>query len=79
MKNTDRTIDDFRKGNSEQRLSLFLQYSNLRSAFENIEKEESKTLYSKAAKSQQGMTNMDRTTITPFRQLIRWCYSLMSW
>jgi hypothetical protein len=70
LKTTENIVKDFRKGNSEQRLSLFLQYGQLRPAFEEIEKEESATLKTESAKSQQ--------KITPFRQFIRWCYSLMS-
>ena len=71
--NTEHIFTQFRQANPEYRLSLFLQYRDLRSYFQEIEKEELQPENTK-----QQIIFETRRVKPPLSRIVRWCYTLFS-
>jgi len=80
MKYFDDVLDDFKDGNHQQRLDLYMYHRNLRSDFDQIENEETTLQKSELTDFQQVVIKPDRTNEQ--RSLLvrmkRWCFSMLS-
>jgi hypothetical protein len=79
MNNINHIIEEFRSGDSERRLSLYLAYRDLRPLFDQIENEETANPEQEINISEQMITEKENAMniTSPFRRVIRWCYSLL--
>lgn len=80
MNYLNNVLDDFKDGNHQQRLDLYMCHRNLRSDFDQIEKEESTLLKSELTDSQQVVIKLDKTKNQQslFFRMKHWCFSILS-
>ena len=76
----DDVLNDFKDGNHQQRLDLYMCHRNLRSDFDQIEDEESASMKTEITDSQQvviksGKTNEQQPLLVKMK---RWCFSMLS-
>ena len=76
----DDVLNDFKDGNYQQRLDLYMCHRNLRSDFDQIEDEESASMKTEITDSQQvviksGKTNEQQPLLVKMK---RWCFSMLS-
>ena len=76
----DDLIDDFKDGNDQHRLDLYMNHRNLRSDFDKIEDEESASTKTELADSQQVVIKPDRLMEQQslLVRMKRWCFSVLS-
>ena len=76
----DDVLNDFKNGNHQQRLDLYMDHRDLRSDFDQIEDEEITFQKSELTDSQQvviisGKTNEQQPILVRMK---RWCFSMLS-
>lgn len=76
----DDVLNDFKNGNHQQRLDLYMSHRNLRSDFDQIEDEE-------PASMKTEKTDVQQVVIKPIKtikqqplliRMKRWCFSMLS-
>ena len=77
MRDIDSTIEEYRQGDFEKRLNLFLQYRALRPDFAQIEKDDTATKGAHAPQSVQTRNRKGKSVCYPFMRLLKWCHSLI--
>ena len=76
----DDLIDDFKDGNDQHRLDLYMNHRNLRSEFDQIESEENTLQNTKLTDSKQvvikpNRVNKQQSLLVRMKQ---WCFSILS-
>jgi hypothetical protein len=76
----DNVFADFKDGDDQQRLDLYLQHRDLRSDFDKIESEESALTKTEITASQKVVLKPARIKVqqSPFVRMKRWCFSILS-
>lgn len=67
----DLVLDEYRKGDADKRMSLFLYYCGLRDAFENIERDDPMDLQEVRQVSPPGTCDMFQMIYSMFRNRSR--------
>ena len=81
MKILDDTLFEFKDGNEQKRLDLYLNKRNLRSELDQIENEECESINTKILTDTKQIVNKKSNAIQQQSLLVRmrrWCFSLLS-
>ena len=76
----DDVLNDFKNGNHQQRLDLYMDHRDLRSDFDQIEDEESASMKTEITDSQQVVVKTSKTNEQQplLIRMKRWCFSMLS-
>jgi hypothetical protein len=79
MNNFDVILTEFKDGNDQCRLDLYMNHRDLRSDFDQLENEETTSLKSELTDAQQVVikTGKIKTQQSHFVRMKRWCFSIL--
>jgi len=80
MNYLDNVFAEFKDGDNQQQLELYLHHRDLRAEFDQIENEETTSMDPEPGLAQQVVIKPGRTKDqqSPFVKLKRWCFSILS-
>jgi hypothetical protein len=80
MNYLDNVFADFKDGDNQQQLELYLHHRDLRADFDQIENEELNLEKEELTGSQKVELNLVNTVQqqSPFAKMKRWCFSILS-
>ena len=80
MNYLDNVFADFKDGDNQQRLDLFMHHRDLRSEFDEIENEDHTPEKAELTASQKVVLKPGSTKgqQSPFVRMKRWCFSILS-
>ena len=75
MRDIDSTIEEYRQGDFEKRLNLFLEYRALRSDFVQIDQDEAPAEGAHRPQPVLTLKTRHQSVFYPFMRLLKWCHS----